>query len=431
MRPGQLSLWLFAMALHSSLLQAQTAPSGDGAPARSQTLTLQQAWRLAEDANPSLRAAVAGRMAAEGASAESRALLRNNPAVSYELNRRRVPQANAPADRYREWGMGVSQAFEIAGQSTYRRKAAQDDLAATDAGIAELRQQLRAEVEERFVRVLAVRRRIALEGENLKLVENAAQLMAKRVRAGESSRIDGNLARIEAERTRNQLSALDEQAIAALAELSQLLQLPAEARPELAGELTRGALPLREDLLKQADTRPQLAVLARRASAAGSRLALERASVYPDITLGLNVAQEGPTDLRERVVGVAVSIPLPLFRRNQAGIGRAHTELAQAQIEQQAGERDIRAAVQAQWLRHEKLSARARHLRANVLPPLEDNLRLSRIAFQEGEISLTELLLVNRQVLDGRRDMLDVETELRLTQIALERAAGVPPQTLP
>ena len=287
-----------------------------------------------------------------------------------------------------------------------------------------MRQQLRADAEERFVKVLALQRRIAIERENLKLVENSSQAIGKRVTAGEASRIEGNVAKVEAERTRNQLAALDEQLVTAQAELAQLLQLQPAARPQLRGELLRPVSYQRDALVAQAAQRPQLTAQAKRESAARSRLDLERASVYPDVTLGINVARDGPSDMRERAIGLSVSVPLPLFKRNQSGIGKATAELTQVQIERQASERDVRAAVLTQWTRYQQLVSRAQGLRSRVLPPLEDNLRLSQIAFQAGEINLTDLLLVNRQVLDGRRDMLEVETELRLAQIALERAAG-------
>jgi cobalt-zinc-cadmium efflux system outer membrane protein len=421
---------LFAIYLISNSIFAQTSDTKPatqhriGAPTPAMALSLDEAWRLAEISNPALQSAQAARFAAEGQLSDSRAPLWNNPELSTGLNRRTVPQAGSTDQRYREWGLGLSQTFEIAGQRGFRADAAREDLAAVDAAIAELRQQLRSDVEERFVKVLALQRRIALERENLKLVENASQAIGKRVAAGEANRIEGNVAKVEAERTRNQLAALDEQRVTAQAELSQLLQLRPDARPELSGDLTRPASYQRDALIEQAAQRPLLAAHAKRESAARSRLDLERAGVYPDVTLGLNLAREGPSDLRERVIGMSVSVPIPLFKRNQSGIGKAMTELTQARIERQSGERDIRAAVQTQWTRYEQLTSRASRLKSSVLPPLEDNLRLSQIAFREGEIGLTELLLVNRQVLDGRRDMLEVETELRLTQIALERAAG-------
>lgn len=410
-------LVLFSIYLISNSIFAQTPP-----PA--QSLTLEDAWLLAERSNPALQSARAGRHAAEGQVADNRALLWNNPGLSYELNHRTAPQAGGTDQRYREWMLGLSQTFEVAGQKGHRATAAREELAAVDASIAESRQQLRADVEERFVKVLALQRRIALERENLALVENASLAIGKRVAAGEANRIEGNVSKVEAERTRNQLAALDEQRLAAQAEFAQLLQLEPAAQPELRGELSRPASYQRDALIEQATKRPQLAVQSRRENAARSRLDLERAGVYPDVTLGLNIARDGPPDLRERVIGMSVSVPIPLFKRNQSGIGKAMTELTQAQIERQAGERDIRAAVQTQWTRYEQLTSRASRLKSAVLPPLEDNLRLSQIAFKAGELSLTELLLVNRQVLDGRRDMLEVETELRLAQIALERAAG-------
>jgi len=170
-----------------------------------------------------------------------------------------------------------------------------------------------------------------------------------------------------------------------------------------------------------------LAALQSREQAARSRLELERASAYPDVTLGVTAGRVGPPEFRENVVGLAISVPLPLFRRNQAGVGKAMTELTQVQIERQAAERDVVAGVIALLARVEQLRERTVRLRASVLPQLEENLRLSQSAFREGEIGLTELLLINRQVLDGRRDALEAETELRLAQIALERAAGLTP----
>ncbi|MFY9316081.1 MAG: TolC family protein [Burkholderiales bacterium] len=394
-----------------------------------QKLTLEEAWRLAEQANPVLRSARANRFAAEGQLAESDVLLRNNPTVSYEPSRLTPRHSDVSGQRYREWSASLSQTFEIAGQQRWRREAAQQDIASLDFSVSELLRQLRADVEERFVRVLALQGRVNLERENLALVESAAAVMGKRVAAGEASRLEGNLAAVEAERTRNQLGLLGESLTSARAGLAQVLQLAPESLPEATGDIQRRASYSREALVESAGKRSQLAALERRETAARSRLELERASVYPDVTLGVNTGRQGSGALGEKVnvVGLFVSVPLPVFRRNQAGIGRAMTDLTQAEVERQAAIRDARAAVLAQWTRVEQLRQRTARLRASVLPPLEENLRLSQSAFRAGEIGLTELLLVNRQVLDGRRDALEAETELRLAQVALERAAGWTP----
>lgn len=396
--------------------------------AQADPLTLDRAWQIAEENNPQLKSARAALDAAQGELADSRALLWNNPQLAAERKRREVPQVSDPTRINREWSVGLSQTFEIAGQQGARRSAAEQALAATTEAIAETRRQVRGEVESRFVRVLSLQQRIQMEERTLQLIEDAASAVGKRVKAGEDSRLDGNLAKVEAERARNQVAVLREQLLQARAELAAALQLPADRLPEVEGTLDRSGAYTLDDLLAAAENRALLRSLDHRERAARSRLDLERAAVYPDITLGLSSAREGPADLRERVSGISVSLPLPLFRRNATGIGRASSELTQAQIDKQAAQRDVRAQVIALWDRLENLKGRVRRLTESVLPRLEENQRLSSISFRAGEIGLLQLLLVNRQVLDGQRDLLDARTELRLTQVALEAAAGWPPE---
>lgn len=396
-------------------------------PATAAPLTLDQAWQQAEATNPALRSARANLAAAEGQLADTRSILWNNPQFSAERVRRDVPQTGLDNQRQREWNASVAQTFEIAGQQGYRREAATQELTALQSSLQETRRQVRAEVEQRFVRVLALQLRIATEEESLKLTEGAATVVKKRVAAGEDSRLDGNLAGVEAERGRNQLAALGEQLTEARAELASTLQMLPQSLPEVAGELVPATPRYTLDqLLARAAARPQLRAFELREAAARNRLDLERASVYPDITLGVSSGREGSVVAREKLIGVSVSLPLPLFRRNASGIGKATTELTQAQIERQAAGRDTPAQVRALWLKVESLRTRVKRLEDTVLLSLDENQRLSAISYRAGEIGLLQLIVVNRQVLDGRRDLLDARTELRLATVALEAAAGLP-----
>ena len=389
-------------------------------------LTLGQAWRIAEQANPQLRAAEASLQAAEGQLTDTQGLLWNNPQLSTNSSRRQAAPVGLPGQRFSEWEIGLAQTFELAGQSGYRREATQLDLSATHENIAEIRRRIRAEVEQRFVRVLALQRRAELESNALKLIEDAAAAVRKRVGAGEDSRLDGNLASVEAERARNQLTQLGEQLIQARADLATFLQLPPHILPEAIGELTAAPPGFTlEALLINAADRPQLRALDLREQAASRKLALERASVYPDVTVGLSTAREAEPDTRFRVVTLSVSVPLPLFRRNATGIGRASTELTQSQIERQAAIRDASAKVRELWQRLDSLRARVQRLTESVLPSLDENQRLSTVSYRAGELGLLQLLIVNRQLLDARRDYLDAVTEFIQTRIALEQAAGI------
>ncbi|WP_413439474.1 TolC family protein [Sulfuriferula sp. GW1] len=394
-------------------------------PAQAETLTLERAWQIAEENNPQLKSSRAALDAALGELADSRGLLWNNPQISAERRRKEIPQVSGPTQVNQDWSVGFAQTFEVAGQQGDRRAAAEQSLAATQQVIAETRRQVRVEVESRFIRVLSLQLRIQAKEATLNLIEDAAKAVGKRVAAGEDSRLDGNLARVEAERARNQVALLREQLVQARAEFAVLLQLPPNELPQVKGVLDPASVPYSlDDLLNSAAGRPVLRALEHREQAAKSRLDLERAARYPDVTVGLGTGREGSNDAREKIVGLSVALPLPLFRQNAGGIGRAITEFTQTQIEREATGRDVRAQVVTLWERYTSLKARVQRLNESVLPSLEENRRLSSISFRAGEIGLLQLLLVNRQVLDGQRDLLDARTELSLTKVALEAAAG-------
>ena len=395
------------------------------ANAAAQSLSLDEALRRAEDANPRLRAAQAEAAALEGQRDDARALLWNNPTLAGEIGRRSIPNEN----RQREYLVGISQAFEIAGQQGYRREEAEQSLAAYREEIGELRRQVRAEVSRRFLAVLALQARIDTERAVLKLTEDSASIVDKRFRAGEDTRLQANLAEVEADRARNEVRSLEEQLVQARAELATLLQLPPAELPAVRGELVATAPPYTLDqLLGMVDTRPQFRAFGHREEAARKRLALERASVYPDVTLGVGTGREGPAEARENLTLFTVSVPLPLFRRNATGIGRAASDLSRTQIEREVALRDARAQVTALWRTFESLRTRVARLRESVLPRLDENQKLSQRTLRAGEIGIAELLLVNRQLLDAQRDFYAAVTEYETTRVTLEEAAGWTPE---
>lgn len=396
-------------------------------PASEPVLTLDQAITLAEAANPELRRTLALRSSVEGNAADANTILWNNPELSAERTRRAVPQAPGITETQREWSADLSQTLEIAGQQGHRRRAAHQELDALNASIEDARLLLRGEVERQFVQVVALQERLATERLAVSIIEETSLSVQKRVAAGEDSRLDGNLANIEAVRARNQVGALEEQLLEARRELAATLQLPPGSLPAAAGALT-AARPVAslETLLDRAARRPALRALGHREQAAKQRLQLERSARYPDITVGLATAREGVGPSRERVTTLSMSVPLPLFRRNAGGIGRAVTELTQAEIDRQAADRNGLADVTVLWQKQQSLQRRVAALQTTILPVLEENQRLSMTSLRAGEISLVQLLLVNRQMLDGRRDLIDTQTELRMATIALALASDWP-----
>lgn len=390
-------------------------------------LTLREALTRAALANPDLRAKQAQLSAAEGFNTDAKALLFNNPQFALDKTRRLVPQQDIGTERRNEWSGGLSQAFETGGQGGFRRETAASALDALRYEIVDVRRQIRSDVSARFYRVLALQQRVDLETQALKLFDDAAAAVQKRRSAGEDTKLDANVAMVEAERARNQLALAQEQLNKERSELASRLQLVGPALPQAQGELTPQAMGfVLSDLLNSLDTQPRLLALTAREKSANARYRLERASVYPDVTVGLNVGREGASGARERLTTISVSVPLPLFKRNATGIGQASSEATQAQIEREAAQRDVRANVVALWSRLSSQEQRVRRLQEVVLPALTENLSLSVKSRQAGQIGLLELIVVNRQALDARRDLIEALSDYHSTRAALELEAGWP-----
>jgi cobalt-zinc-cadmium efflux system outer membrane protein len=408
------------LAAAATLVTAETVQS----PA---ALTLAEAMRLAETAHPVVRSREAQLAAAEGARREAAAPLFNNPELSAEQTRRR---AAAPDARANEWAVGIAQPIETGGQQAWRRGAASATLDALRAEIDDARRQARAEAALRFHAVLAARRRVQLEQRSLDLFERTAQAVEKRRSAGEDTRLDANVALIEAERARNALASAREQLLDARSELGTVLQLPPSAMPEIAGELATPVgerLPYAlEPLLASAQNLPKQRALGARQDAARARAGVERASRYPDVTVGVSVGREGPGDARERVTTLSVSVPLPLFKRNDAAIGQALSEADQAEIERTVAARDAQAQVRRLWSRLDSQRERAQRLQRAMVAAAGQSQELAAKSRQAGQIGLLDQLLVNRQTLDAERELNDALAEYHATRIELEQMAGWP-----
>lgn len=426
----------FPVLAAACVLAAVHGLAGAQAPAASPELTLAEALRLAERASPAVKLREAQLAAAEGAREQASAFFASNPELSVEQSNtqpRRLPSLDV---RSNGWLLGIAQPIEIGGQQMRRREAAAASLAALRAEIEDARRLARGDAAIRFYAVLAAQRRIQIELRSTELFDSTAQAIAKRRAAGEDTRLDANIAVVEAERARNALAVARERWLDARGDLATSLRLPTSELPAVAGELGGGlapegtsgadpALPYSLDqLVAAARVLPGLRGLAAREDAARARLGVERASRLPDLTVGLKVGREGPSSARARVTMLTLSVPLPLFNRNQAGIGQALTDVSTTEIERASVIRDQEAQVRRLWSRLSSQRERLQRLRSALLPASADNQQLATKSRQAGQIGLLDQLVINRQTLDAERDLNDALADYDVTRIELENAAG-------
>ncbi|MBI2770442.1 MAG: TolC family protein [Burkholderiales bacterium] len=407
------------------VLAATTASASAQSSAGGGSLSLAEAMRLAETASTAVRSKEAQLAAAEGARLEAASPFFRNPELSVEKTRRQSAVADSRAS---EWTAGIAQPIEIGGQQSRRREAAAASLDALRAEIDDSRRRARSDAASRFFAVLAAQRRLLVEQRSLDLFDRAAQAVAKRRSAGEDTRLDANVALIEAERARNAVARAREQILEARGELATLLQLPAANLTEVVGEI--GVPPVDrlpyglDQMQSSAQTLPRQRALTARLDAAKARVALARAGRLPDLTVGVNVGREGSSVARERVTALVLRMPLPIFNRNDAAIGEALTAATQAEVDRDSGMRNALAQVRGLWSKLESQRERVERLQRTMLAAATDNQQLAAKSRQAGQIGLLEQLIINRQALDAERDLIEALADYHTTRIELENAAG-------
>lgn len=434
----RVSMLAVALGLCATAAYAQTPapaapalPEGTGrahspaAATATTTLTLGEAIVIAERANATVRAREAQLAVGEGLRREASSFFINNPELAAEQARRRGGPDGNISDRT----VGVSQAFEIGGQQGRRREAAAATIEALRLELADARRQARADATLRFHGVLAAQRRVRIEERAVQLFEATSRAVSRRRAAGEDTRLDANVALIEAERARNALAVAREQLLAARAELATVLQLPAVQLPSVAeappGAGVASSFDL-DELLMSVQSLPRVRALVAREAAARARLALEQGRRLPDVTVGLSVGRGMAPAAREKVTTLSVAIPLPLFNRNSAAIGQATADVGSAEVERSSAIRDSEATVRTLWLRLSSQRERVQRLQQAMVAAALDNQQLAGRSRQAGQIGLLDQLVVNRQALDAERELVEAQTELDNTRIEIERAAGWP-----
>ena len=343
-----------------------------------------------------------------------------NPQLSLE----RV-SVDRPRNEPDETSFLLSQEFELGGRRGLQRRAAELGISAAAAGAVAERQRVRLEVLRRYYAVVAAERQADAHRARILALDELARVAARRSESGdlsgyESRRIQqsGSLARIQ---------------------LEEAEALQVAARQRLAGligsEAGPVAIPESVDLLPAARSLPadglanaELAALeAQRTATAAAAQAAGRPSL--PVTLGVGQRRiEGPDSSDDALV-LEVSLPLPLFDRNQADRARARAESQRAESRYRMHLRETQASLEAAQTEALQLTAAASRLRAEVVPQAEALTRIARASFAEGELDLTGLLAAFDAEVEAVDRSLDLQHRARTAWIELERLTQHEPFT--
>lgn len=391
-------------------LPAVVAPREGPLPA---SLTLGQALAEAESRSPVI---VAARQAVAAAEARVRqAGFRLNPELSVEVENF-AGTGEFRGTRGLETTVAINQRLDLGGRRRARVGVAQAELAAENLRLAIARADLFQQVREQFARAITARDRLRLAEDNEGRARELARIAGQLVDAGRDPPLRAIRARSAAAQALAALEAARAEERASRRTLAALFGVTSP--PEsVAGSMV--------DLQPQT-INPEQSLDVRLAEvevfSAEASLRQQSAARNLDPAVGVGVRQFRGTGEIALVGGL--SVPIPVFDRNQGNIDAARANVVAAEARRASVLATITVRARNAISNVEAAQARVRALESAALPEGLEALRLAQQSYREGRATLLELLDAQNAYTAAESALIDARFALALATAELGRVAS-------
>jgi cobalt-zinc-cadmium efflux system outer membrane protein len=429
---------LLTVCMYGNTSSAQNQPSANSEPARQvTTLTMDGAVQIAFRLN---RDVVAARLDIEQAEYDKVAAgVYPNPVLNYQVGdlvlgrgngQGRTPPVRPGFFSQPVQSIGVSELIDIWAKRHQRMQAAQQGIRYRRALLEDVLREVAYAVRSAYAEVLRQRSELQFALEVRDRYQQTVQLSHARFSAGEIS--ESEFRKVELEGLKYENAVIDEQtqrdlavqSLSAVMGLGATDELPDIFEAAEVAPLSRTLTDLTSDAMK---TRPDMRALAEGKRFASDILGAARREAYPDLTLGVSythssfeVSGDNPNTL-----AVGISMPLPIFDRNQANIGRAQVDMKRFDNDRSRLNLQIQHEVAAA-VRNLKRAETLLTLfgQGGMLERAETSLRVAEKSYKAGAVSLLEFLEAQRTFLEIHDEYLHAQYDQRRSEVDLMHALG-------
>jgi cobalt-zinc-cadmium efflux system outer membrane protein len=385
-------------------------------------ITLQQAVSRALRDSPSLAARTNAVSAAE--TRVTQAGLLPNPALELESESfggsGKLDGFNAA-----ESTAVVSQPFLLGGKRRHRRAVAESERALAGRDLETIRLDVTAGATSAFYRVLAAQQREALAHELLALAERFADTVQKRVAAGKVSPVEATRAGIVVSQARVELSRATRDLEARRVLLAASWGASAADFDGVVGELPLPTdMPAPGRLQQLLPGTPEVKLLGDLIERQLHVVDLERSFRIPDLTVSVGTRRFEETGESAWVAGI--SLPIPIFDRNQGARRAAEFDLERVRRDAEAVRIGLESGLASAYQRLQALALEVTALSHTIVPATQEAFASTETGYREGKLGFLDVLDAQRSLFDARMLLLDSREDYALARTGLERLIGQP-----
>ena len=345
---------------------------------------------MAESLQPELAEAKAMVEAAEGRARQA-GTFPNPEAI---LGAQQIPfSGDAPEEK--EYVAGVGQTIPLSRRLSKAREAELLDREVRARGLEVKRLDIRKRVHNAFATALYQDRAYQAQTEIQANAGKAVAATQARLEAGDA--LSEDLARVEMELARGKVElqraeSLREQALITLASAIGDATLSVKS---LSGTLDATfEIPALETLAANLSAQPEAAQAEADIRARIARVGVAEAERIPDVKVELLYHRLEAS--QQNTMDVGLSIPLPLFNRNQGRLREARAEVAAAEARSRMTQNELTTRLRESFLELTTALANSRTLKTEILGRADTLLKGAEARYAAGDISLAEILPVRR-----------------------------------
>jgi cobalt-zinc-cadmium efflux system outer membrane protein len=411
-----------------SRLSGQALPAGTASPA---TVTVGQAVAETLANNPALMAERANIPIAEAVLITAR--LRPNPLLSaggdhLPLLNTRFNEENAAGPS--EFNLRTDFPWERGGKRRYRVEVAENSRASVELSILNAARNITLDVQRAFVDAWLAKESLSVARQNMASLNQIVEVNQARYKAGDIAELEFIRSRLAAVQFQTTVRQWEFRVRTALIELQTLMGRPRYLDSfDITGGLRMDPkIPSQEELHTLAgQSRPDLRSLERDLARAKSNIQLQLAHAKMDVSLGTEYRRQQGVNGTGNSLGFFLSIPLPVYDRNQGEIERARQEERQVQLRIRALQSVIGSEVETAY--QQLLTSRA------LLEDIENRMlrqahivrEITEYSYRRGEATLLEFLDAQRAYNDTMQGYSEARAEFARSLYLIDAVTGKAP----
>lgn len=381
----------------------------------SSNITLSDALNLALNANPEIAVALSERAAIEGTRLQ--AATRPNPTVSALLEDTR----NAT----RQTTILLEQPIELGDKRAMRMLAADARYDTASISLEVKKSEIQANVTLAFYEVLAAQERLRLAQSSLDVAKQAREAVSKRVQAGKISPVEETKSRVAEASVKIEANRAASILTSSRKRLTELWGNPLPRFQIAEGQVEQipEAIPL-GSLTAMLEGSPNMQRAKLEISSRQALANIENSKRTPDLTVSVGAKRNEELGLNQAVFGV--SIPIPVFDRNQGNLKEALSRTEKARDELIALRVQQETLLAAAYERLVSARQSVETLKTDILPGAQSAFDAATKGFEFGKFGFLDVLDAQRTLVQAKSQYIDILLEAHQATSDIERILGKP-----